>query len=89
MGSLTLLEVVGFPDVDAHQSHELELRKALAGWGRQGEQVPQVTDLCVDQVTPQLAGPLGRLAGIEAARSYKRKVEQELDFVFLDDQYKN
>ena len=68
MSSLTLLEVVGLPDVDTHQGHELELGEALACWGWQGEQVSQVTYLCVDQVTAQLAGPLGRLAGIEAAK---------------------
>ena len=30
-----------------------------------------MTYLCVDQVTAQLAGPLGRLAGIEAAKGKK------------------
>ena len=69
--SLTLLEVVGFPHIDAHKGHELQLGEALSGWGWQGEQVSQVTYLCVDQVTAQLAGPLGRLAGIEAAKGKK------------------
>lgn len=32
-----------------------------------------MTYLCVDQVTAQLAGPLGRLAGIEAAKVNKTK----------------
>jgi hypothetical protein len=29
MSSLTLLEVVGFPDVDTHQGHQLELGQSL------------------------------------------------------------
>ncbi len=39
-----------------------------------------MTYLCVDQVTAQLAGPLGRLAGIEAAKEYikKEKVMNEM-----------
>jgi hypothetical protein len=35
-----------------------------------------VTYLCVDQVTAQLAGPLGRLAGIEAAKVNEKKKEK-------------
>lgn len=73
-----MLEVVGFPDVDTHQGHQLELGETLACGGRQGEQVSQVADLCVDQVTPQLAGPLGRLAGIKAAGEKEKK---QLDLV--------
>ena len=51
MSSLTLLEVVGLADVDADEGHELKLREPLAGGGGQRQQIAQVTDLRVDQVT--------------------------------------
>ena len=70
--TLTLLEVVGFPDVDADQGHELELREPLSGGSRQREEVAEVTNLRVDEVPAQLAGPFGRLAGIEAAAVEKK-----------------
>lgn len=70
---ITVLKVVGFADVDADEGHELELRKALASGRRQREQVAQVSDLRVDQVATQLARPLRRLAGIEAAEEYINK----------------
>ena len=62
-----MLEVVGLSDVDADEGHELELREPLSGGGRQRQEVAEVTYLRVDEVPPQLAGPFGRLAGIEAA----------------------
>lgn len=62
---LTLLEVVGLPDVDADESHELELGEPLPGGRGQREQVPQVGDLGVDQVPAELARPLRRLRRVE------------------------
>lgn len=66
----TLLKVVGFPDVHAHQGHELQLRQPLPGGRRQGQQVPEVCDLCVDQVPPKLARPFGRLGRVEPMYTY-------------------
>ena len=63
----TLLEVVGLAHVHADQGHELQLGQPLPSGGRQGQEVPQVGDLRVDQVPPQLARALGGLAGVEAA----------------------
>ena len=37
---LTLIEVVGLPDVDQDQGHELQLGQALPGRRWQGQQVP-------------------------------------------------
>lgn len=61
----TLLEVVGFPDVNAHQGHQLQLRQPLPSGRRQRQQVSQVGDLGVDQVPPEFAGTFSRLCGVE------------------------
>lgn len=37
---LTLLEIVGFPDVDADESHQLQLRQPLSSGRRQRQQIP-------------------------------------------------
>ena len=56
-----MVEVVGLPDVDADECHELELRQPLPGGGGQGEEVAQHGHLRVDHVAAHLAGALGRL----------------------------
>jgi hypothetical protein len=66
--SLTLLEVVRLPYVDADQSHQLQLGQTLPCGRRERKEVPQVCDLCIDQIAAQLAGALGGLAGVEPAR---------------------
>jgi len=62
----TLCEVVGFADVDADQGHELELRETLTRRRRQGQQVPQIGDLWINQVTSQFGCPFGRLRRVKA-----------------------
>lgn len=68
MFALTLLEVVRLAHVDADECHELQLGETLSCWRREGQQVPQVRYLRVDEVAAQLARALGRLARIEPAR---------------------
>lgn len=63
-----MLEVVGFAHVNADEGHELELREPLSRRGRQGQQISQVGNLRVDEISAELGGSLGRLCGIEAVR---------------------
>ena len=70
---LTLLEVVGFPDVNTDKGHKLKLGEPLSGGSWQREEVSEVANLRVDEVPAQLAGPFGRLAGIKAAAIKKHK----------------
>jgi hypothetical protein len=65
--ALTLLEVVRLPHVHTYESHELQLGQPLSCWRRQGQQVPQVRYLRVDEVAAQLAGSFGWLARVEPA----------------------
>lgn len=64
----TLLEVVGLPHVDADERHQLQLRQALAGGGREGEELAQVRDLRVDEVAAELAGAFRGFALVEPGR---------------------
>lgn len=73
--ALTLLEIVGFPHVYAHQGHELQLRQPLPGRRRQGQQVPEVRDFRVDQVPSQFARPFRRLGRVEPARNKTRSTQ--------------
>lgn len=70
--AITLLEVIGFPDVHAHQGHELQLRQPLPGGRRQGQQIPEVRDFRVDQIPPQLTRPFGRLGRVEPVKQNKK-----------------
>ncbi|GFS48595.1 hypothetical protein NPIL_670581, partial [Nephila pilipes] len=67
-GVLTVLEVIRLPDVHAHEGHELELRESLPRGRGEGQQVPEVSNLRVDEVPPQLRRSLRRLVGIETEK---------------------
>ena len=76
---LTLLEVVGLPDVDEDEGHELELRETLSCGRGQREEVPQAGDLGVDHVPPHLGRPLRRLP-VRGAASGSQILLFSLDF---------
>ena len=82
-----MLEVVGLADVDADEGHELKLREPLPGGGGQRQQIAQVTDLRVDQVTAQLARPFRRLARIETVgtnKSFRKMSFFLVNLIFSD-----
>jgi len=66
-GRLTLLEVVGFPHIDTDQSHQLELREALARRLGQRQEIPQIGYLRIYEIASHLRGALRRFVGIESA----------------------
>jgi len=66
-GRLTLLEVVGFPHIDTDQSHQLELREALARRLGQRQEIPQIGYLRIYEIASHFRGALRRFVGIESA----------------------
>jgi hypothetical protein len=74
---VTLVKVVWLPDVDKHKCHELKLWQPLSGWTGQGQKVPQVGNLGVDQIPSHLGRASGTLSAAAATstaiKTKKRK----------------
>ena len=73
--ALTMLEVVGLAHVYTNQRHQLQLGQTLSGGGGQRQEVAQVGNLGVDQISAQLGGAFGRFVGIKAAGNGRKKKE--------------
>jgi hypothetical protein len=70
---LTVLEVIGFPDINADEGHELKLRESLSSRGGKRKKVSKIRDLRVDEISSELRCSFRRFVGIEAEKMGKRK----------------
>lgn len=65
---LTMLKIIGFPYIDAYQSHQLKLREPLSCWRWQGQKISQVGNFCIDEISTQLRCAFGGLGRVETEK---------------------